>query len=262
MTTDSRSTAIVAIETAVAHLADALDELDRMPTVDKTTIGVVAHALDNCLSVADATLDLLADALRDHADTEVSAWVSGLRRLGNLMQHTTGRLVVSSDAVFPLRSERIDLPKMMARVCQHHASAAERKRLVILCHAVGDVPPAWGDRVALAVVADRLLSNAVDYSTPDGNIAVKISTGPGGVVCSVRDNRPGLAAIEPAQHAQRGVSTGAAPTAEDLPSGYGLSLAVELMDRMGGQLWFESESSDGGCFSFRVPYAPPDTAPG
>jgi signal transduction histidine kinase len=262
MTTDSRSTAIVAIETAVAHPADALDELDRMPTGDKTTIGFVAHALDNCLSVADATLDLLAHALRDHPDTEVTTWVAGLRHLGDLMQHTMGRLVVPPPADFPLRNERIDLPKLIARVCHYHASAAERKRLAILCRPIGDIPPAWGDRVALAVVADNLLSNAVNCSRPDGNIVVQVFTGPGGVVCSVRDNRPGLDAIEQAQLFQRGARAGPTPSAGDAPADYGLSIARELMDRMGGQLWFESESRDGVCFSFRIPYPPPDTAPG
>jgi signal transduction histidine kinase len=262
MTTDSRSTVIVAIETAVAHLADALDELDSMPTRDKARIGFVVHALNNCLSVADATLDLLAHALRDHPDAEVTTWIAGLRQLGNLMQHTTGRLVVSAPADFPLRNERIDLPKLMARVCQYHASAAERKRLTILCRPIGDIPPAWGDRVALALVADNLLSNAVNYSRPDGNIVVQIFTGPGGVVCRVRDDRQGVDAIEQAQLFQRGARAGPTPTAGDAPAGYGLSIARELIDRMGGQLWFESESGDGGWFSFRIPYPPPDTPPG
>ena len=263
MTTDSRSIAIVAIETAVAHLADALDELDRMPTGDKTTIGFVAHALNNHLSVADATLDLLAHALRDHPDPEVATWIAGLRHLGNLMQHTMGRLVrVAPPADYPLRNERIDLPKLMARACQYYAPAAARKRLAILCRPIGDIPPAWGDRVALAMVADNLLSNAVNCSRPDGNIVVQIFTGPGGVVCSVRDNGPGLEAIQQAQFIQRGACAGPTSTAGDPSAGYGLSLAKELMDRMGGQLWFESASGDGGCFSFRIPYPPPDTAPG
>lgn len=262
MTTDHRTTAIQAIETAAAYLADALDELDRMPT-EKSRIGVAAHVLDNYLSVADATLELLEHALRDHADPEVATWVSGLRRLGSLTEHTMGRLVGGSEpADFPLRIERVDLPRLMARVCDYYAAAGARKHLAILCRPIGDIPPAWGDRVGLAVVADHLLSNAVTRSTPHGNIVVRILTGPGGVVCSVRDNGPGLDAIQQAQLFTRGAGAGPIATASDPSTSYGLSIAQELIDRMGGQLWFESASMGGGCFSFRVPYPPAGTAPG
>ena len=66
MTSDPRANVIVAVDTAVAHLSEALDELDRMPRGDPVAVGFVAHALNNCLSVSDATLNLLSHALRDH----------------------------------------------------------------------------------------------------------------------------------------------------------------------------------------------------
>jgi signal transduction histidine kinase len=256
MTTDPRANAIYAIETAVAHLADALDALDRVPSGHKA-LGLVAHALNNYLSVADATLDLLGTALRGHPDPEVVTWVNGLRHLGNMMQHTTDRLVRTSPPVeFPLRIERIDLPKLMTRVCQYYTSAAARKRLTVLCRPDENVPPAWGDRVAVAVVADNLLSNAVKYSKPDGNIVVQISTGPGGVVCSVRDNGAGLDSMQQARLFQRGGLNGKAAAAGETSTGYGLSIAKELMERMGGHLWYENVPAGGGCFFFRVPYPP------
>ena len=258
MTTDPRTNAVLAIETAVAHLADALDALDRVPSGHKA-LGLVAHALNNYLSVADATLDLLAHALHGHPDPEVATWVAGLRHLGNMMQHTTDRLVrAAPPAEFPLRIERIDLPKLMMRVCQYYTSAAARRRLVILCRPDSNIPPAWGDRVAVAVVADNLLSNAVKYSKPDGNISVQIFTGPGGVVCSVRDNGTGLDSIQQARLFPRGSPSPPTAAAADATGGYGLSIAKELVERMGGQLWYENVPGDGGCFSFRIPYPPTD----
>ena len=261
MTTDPRANAVYAIETAVAHLADALDALDRVPSGHKA-LGLVAHALNNYLSVADATLDLLGHALHSHPDPEVATWVAGLRHLGNMMQHTTDRLVRASPPVeFPLRIERIDLPKLMTRVCQYYTSAAARKRLIILCRPDESVTPAWGDRVAVAVVADNLLSNAVKYSKPDGNIVVQIFTGPGGVVCSVRDNGAGLDAIQQARLFQRGAPNGQTTPPPETSAGYGLSIARELIERMGGQLWYDHVPAGGGCFSFRIPYPPADVGP-
>jgi signal transduction histidine kinase len=127
--------------------------------------------------------------------------------------------------------------------------------LQVICEPDGEVPAVWADRVAVAVVADNLLSNALKHSRPGGAILVQLVTGPGGVVCSIRDNGPGPDPVAQAQLIQNGllIGTGAAP--DRAPSGYGLSIARDLLARMDGQLRFEVTEGGGTCFSFRLPYA-------
>jgi signal transduction histidine kinase len=109
------------------------------------------------------------------------------------------------------------------------------------------------DRVALAVVADNLLSNAVKFSRPGTTVQVQVVTEPDVVVCSVRDQGPGLSTADQAKLYQRGVTLSAVPTAGEPSTGYGLAMAKEFMERMGGELWCESELGRGACFSFRLP---------
>ncbi len=164
MTTTTESLAQVAraIENAKADLDRALFELDRLPAFDASTLGFVAHALNNYLTITDATLSLLTHALRDHPNQDVGIWLQGLRHTAALMDHTLGRLLrASSPAQFPLKPDHVNVPVLMERACDYYRRMAESKQLHITCGAVGDVPPAWGDRVAVAVVADNLLSNAV-----------------------------------------------------------------------------------------------------
>ncbi len=42
-------------------------------------------------------------------------------------------------------------------------------------------------------------------------------------------------------------------TGGELSSGYGLAVAKELIDKLGGDLWCESTLGEGSCFSFRLP---------
>lgn len=256
---EARENTVRSVENAIAHLADALTELDRMPVGDQTT-GFVAHALNNYLSVADATLYLLSEVLHDHPDREVAVWLSGLRHLGRQMQHTVTRLVHPATAAdFPLRAEWIDLPQLMTRACDYYRRAADAKQLEIICRPMGAIPPAWADRVGVAVVVDNLLSNAVKFSRPAGIILAQIQSGPGGVVCSVRDAGPGLTPAQQTQLLQKGLHDGPAPTGGEPSNGYGLLIVKELVGRMGGRVWVESEPGRGACFSFSVPYRPPDS---
>jgi signal transduction histidine kinase len=249
------SNVALSIEHAIAYLAEALDELDRLPSRDPSTVGFFAHVMNNYLTLTDGTVGLLEKALRDHSNREVATWLAGLRHLGTLMHHALGRLLHASPTEdFPLKPEEVNLPLLMERVCEYYRPSAGRKQLEIACRSIGEVPTVWVDRVAVAVVADNLMSNAVKFSNPAGQIVVQILPGPGGVVCSVQDNGRGLTPLEQVRLFQPASRPGPPPTAGEPSSGFGLAIAKELVDRMGGRLWSESESGRGACFSFRVPY--------
>jgi signal transduction histidine kinase len=142
----------------------------------------------------------------------------------------------------------------MERVCDYYRSSARQKQLDITCRPIGELRPVWADRVVVAVVADNLLSNAVKFSKPGGQIVVQLVPGPGGVVCSVHDHGPGLTHLEQARLLRSNGRAGTTPTAGEPSSGFGLVIAKEFIERMGGRLWVESEPGHGACFFFRLPY--------
>ena len=114
------------------------------------------------------------------------------------------------------------------------------------------MPLAWADRVALAVIADNLLSNAVRVSSPHGQVRVQVAAEPGHVVCSVKDSGPGLSPEQ--RKAVFDTPLPAAPGPSDPPQhGYGMAVTREFLRRMDGELWCESEPDRGACFSFRLP---------
>lgn len=255
---DPRQGVSESIENAIAELSIALVELDRMPVNDKAAIGWVARAMNNYLSVTDALLDLIGDAVKDHPNREVATWIDGLRRVDILMLHAIGGLLrASPPADFPLKFEHVNLQVLMERACDYYRPSAVSKKLQIVCRTIGEVPPAWADRAAVAVVADNLLSNAVKFTNPGGVIDVGIDTAAGGVVCIVRDQGPGLTPLMQARIFERGEVPGHPPPKSEHPTGYGLLVAKAFIDRMNGKLWSESEPGKGAIFSFRLPYRPP-----
>lgn len=249
---DARTRASTSIAIAKTELERALLEIDLIQTFDPALVGLLAHALTNYITVTSATVEMLQLTLRDFDDPDVPIWLEGIGRTADLMQHSVSRLVsMSTPRDFPLKLDRINLPVLMERACEYYRQRASDAHVHLTCQAVGPVPLSWADRVAVAVVADNLLSNAVRLSGAHGTVRVQVMAEPGHVVCSIRDSGPGLTNEQRERIFQPPPAAGGSPPGTQ--AGYGLAVAADFIRRMDGDLWCESEPGRGACFSFRLP---------
>ena len=245
---------VSAIVKARAELEVALFELEKLPAISQSSVFFAAHALNNFLTVTGGTVELLSLSLADHPDPKVHTGLEALQQATHLMTHTVGRLMnASTDRNAALRFETVALPVMVKHFCTYYDRVADRKQIRCLSEPAIDVPSVWTDRVATAAVLDNLFSNAVKYSPPKTRIWVHVFADRDGVVCSVRDEGPGLSEEDKAKLFQPGARLTAKPTGGEPSSGYGLAVAKELIDRLGGSIWCESALGEGARFSFRLP---------
>lgn len=250
---DAKARAAASIEQAKSELDRALAEIDMMQTFNPMLVGLVAHSLSNYISVTSATVEMLQLSLRDNPDPDVPIWLQGIGHTADLMQHSVSRLVsLSAPRDFPLKLDRVNVPVLLERACDYYRRRAGSEGVQITCSAVGDVPLAWADRVALAVIADNLLSNAVRVSSPHGTVRVQIMSAPQRVVCSIKDSGPGLTPEEQERLLQASILP-PPPPGEASRRGYGLAIVNEFLRRMDGELTCESEPGRGACFSFSLP---------
>lgn len=123
---------------------------------------------------------------------------------------------------------------------------------------VDSLPPIEGDYNQLRQVFQNLLDNAIEYSgdeTPDIHVSAERNSTEWTI--SVHDEGIG---IEPADQEkifevfQRGHSR-----SEFDGSGVGLALCERIIERHGGEIWVESEPSEGTTFSFTLSAVDDDT---
>src|SRR4030095_12084704 len=251
---DAKQQAIASIVQARSHLESALSDMEKLPAFDPSTVPFAAHALSNFLSVTEKTIDLLRQSLPGDAGPDALRLLEGLRHATNLMMHTVSQMINNvTVGELKFHFEKIDLPHMVGRACAYYERLALRKHIRLRFDDTVDVPLIWSDRVAVAAVLDNLLSNAVKYSPIGESIHVKVGTRNGHAICSVQDEGPGISADDQQRLFQRGVQLGTTPTGGEASSGYGLAVAKELLEQLGGTIWVDSVEGQGACFSFRLP---------
>jgi signal transduction histidine kinase len=251
---DSKEQIVTSLQTAQAELENALANLAQLPAFDASHVQFAAHTLSNYLTVIAAGVELLQLHLNDHPDEQIHRWLESLRQATVLMTDIVLQLMNSSAAQRDrFLWVKVNLPVLVQLACDYYRLAADRKQIAISVEANVASPFVWADRVAVAAVLDNLLSNAVKYSALRKRIWVRVTEEPAHLVCTVQDEGPGLSVEDQARLFQRGVRLSAVPTAGEPSAGYGLAVAKELIEKLNGEIWCESQPGQGAAFCFRLP---------
>jgi signal transduction histidine kinase len=259
-----------AIMNAQDELDKALAALAAVPVAEASQVRLVAHSLQNYLTIAIGCTYLaeraLAEAPPGAADrqvTEATEALAALKRVTERLGHAVLSLANgASEAPAPWTWEAVDLVRGVERLVAYYQSLAAPKAITLAL----EVPPValprvWVDRVAAAAILENLLSNAVKFSPAGSRVVVRLRRDGDTAVVTVADAGPGLSPEDQARLFQRGVRLTPRPTAGEPSSGYGLAVAKDLAARLGGELWCASVLDEGCAFSLRLPLAGPPGGP-
>jgi signal transduction histidine kinase len=251
---DAKQRVIASIIDARGQLESALSDLETLPAFDSSSVPFAAHALSSFLSIADGTVEMIIGLLPGDTDPQIFRMLEGMRHASNLMMRIVSHLM-NNAAVTDLKFqyENFDLAHLVHRACAYYQRLASRKNIVLTMDFTSDVPTVWSDRVAVAAVMDNLLSNAVKYTPIGKTIYVSVRKSGNDAICTVRDEGPGISLEDQAHLFERGVRLGNVPSGGEPSAGYGLAVAKELVERLGGAIWVESQPGHGASFSFRLP---------
>jgi signal transduction histidine kinase len=242
------------ITRAQSELNEALAELETLPNFGVGAVPCAAHALNNYLAVVCAAVHLILRRLESHPDKQIGEWLNSVIHATDLMRNVVSELATGSGSPeATLRFERVDLALSLRRFCDFYEETANHKLIRLIVDSGNDVAPVLTDRVAILSVLDNLVSNAIKYSPPERRVWLGARSENDSVVCRVRDEGPGLNLGDQARLFQKGARLTPRPTAGEPSTGYGLAVAKDLMDKLGGSIWCESVLGQGTSFFIRLP---------
>jgi PAS domain S-box-containing protein len=159
-----------------------------------------------------------------------------------------------------LQSEGVALRALVLQTLEMVQALADHSALRLLL-APGAELTVLADRARLRQVLLNLLTNAIKYNRPGGQVVVEVGpAGPGRALVTVRDSGLGISeadlpfVFEPFRR-------GAQASGPVDGAGIGLSVTRALVQLMGGQIDVSSTASVGSVFSVELPLATPTHLP-
>jgi signal transduction histidine kinase len=140
--------------------------------VEASHVRLVAHSIQNYLTVATGSLFLLERALAavppGAVAREVTDALATLERATQRMGAAALSLANGANATpAPCTWEALDAARGLERLVAYYQSLAAPKAIPIALEVPPvALPPVWVDRVAAAAILENLLSNAVKFSPP------------------------------------------------------------------------------------------------
>ena len=130
----------------------------------------------------------------------------------------------------------------------------EQKELTV-SHITEKPVMAMADREMIKTILRNLISNAIKYSYPEGNIRITETINPDSVTVSISDNGTGMTAEEQELlFGADGILSKKGTAAED-GTGLGLRLCREFVHLHHGEITVTSQPEKGSTFSFTIPLA-------
>ena len=244
----------------LAHTFDGM--MDRLQTSfesEKQFNSDVSHELRTPLSVilSQSEYGLLPETLPEERMQALTVIHAQAKQMSALISQLL-MLARAESSRLALHPETVDLSMLAELVCEGHADAAKKRRILI--HT--DLPDGLfltADETMMIRFFDNLIANAVTYGKEGGNIYVSLSDGADLISGSVRDDGIGIPPESLDKiwnrfyQADPSLSSSDSDRAPKSGCGLGLSMVRWIVKAHGGQIHVSSAVGRGTEFSFSFP---------
>ncbi|OLC16495.1 MAG: hypothetical protein AUH29_04945 [Candidatus Rokubacteria bacterium 13_1_40CM_69_27] len=148
-----------------------------------------------------------------------------------------------------------DLAALTGEVLVEVQPLTQEKGHRVSVSAPADLPPVLADPQLLRQAILNLASNAIKYTRPGGEIALRMSREASSVLWAIQDSGIGIPQEAQRRLFEKFYRADNVYTIETEGTGLGLYLVRLIVERFGGRVWCESEEGQGATFLFTLPLA-------
>ena len=236
---------------AVGLFSD-ITQMERLERTRREYVSNVSHELRTPLTAVRALVEPLKEGMVTSEVDRMRYYDIILREVMRLSRLINDQLELSrlQSGSVAIEKQRMRLDDLVYDTCDRYQSIAEEKGLELRIDTpMEDCPTVWANSDRVEEMLIILLDNAIKY-TEKGSVAVSAAWDEEKVTLSVRDTGIGIAEQDVPYVFDRFYKVDKAHSGKG--SGLGLSIAKELQNRMGEDIFVESVQGEGSTFSFTI----------
>src|SRR3989344_1895122 len=153
----------------------------------------------------------------------------------------------------------VNLAELIDGIIFEFINIAERKKIKLsFIKPSNRLPSVVADPVKISMVLENLIDNALKYTPRDGRVTIdlsdaRINSARPSLEVMVADTGIGVPAVEKDKLFHRFFRGSNAIRLEPDGTGLGLFIARDIVEKHGGEIWFESKDGEGTNFHFTLP---------
>jgi signal transduction histidine kinase len=239
------------------RLKQQTKELEELNATKDKFFTIIAHDLKSPFNSIMGFSEMLVEQVRDktydgieqYANIILDSSQRALDLLMNLMDWAR-----SQTGKMEFIPEYFELVNFIKDITSLFEDIAGQKSIIIK----KDLPlnaPVFADHAMISTVIRNLISNAIKFTKPGGEITISAIEKPDQLIIMVKDSGIGISndRIEKLFRLDETYSTPG--TKDEKGTGLGLILCKEFIEKHGGKIWVESTPGEGSIFIFTIPNA-------
>lgn len=241
-----------------AKLQEREKELKKLNATKDKFFSIIAHDLKNPLNALNGFASLLKEEYDEYSEEERKEIIQNIilstenmsKLLQNLLEWSRsqmGRLSFNPE-VFELQ----ELIKENASLLNAQAAG---KHIALKHESSGQSEKVFADKKMISTVLRNLISNAIKFTYPNGNVRIKTSRQNAYYKVEIEDDGTGMTQEEIDKIFDIGEKYKKSGTSNEKGTGLGLNLVMEFVEKNGGTLDVTSELDKGSNFAFTIPSA-------
>jgi signal transduction histidine kinase len=231
------------------------EKLKKMNDTKDKLFTIIAHDLGNPLNSLLLNSGHLHRSLRLLGEKDIEASIQDIYRqtqgLSTLLENLLQWAMVQTGRIERC-PEILDIRNIVDETIHLAKYTAQKKEITLLSNVLEDTL-AWADKHMIKTVLRNLVSNALKYTRPGGEVVVSSREKDEFVEITVSDNGVGMDEEKRKLLLSGEIQKSTRGTIDEKGTGLGLILCKEFVESNGGEIQVQSWLNQGSHFTFSVP---------
>jgi signal transduction histidine kinase len=235
----------------------ANEELKALDLAKDEFVSIASHQLRTPLTALKGYSGMLLDGDAGPINDKQREYLTEIKNANDRMINLITALLNVSRVdlgVFVVEPEPVDIKKLAESVIIEQEINIKDKKLLLTMNFEKNLPLINADLNIMRMVLQNLLSNAMKYTPPQGEITFSLKKDDQNILISVADTGYGIPEDVQSKIFTKMFRADNARTKDPDGTGLGLYIIKETIEKTGGKIWFESPGENkGSTFYVTIP---------